>query len=70
MVLFTNSGPCRIRGEPDFKAPPAFRKRTFVSVCVVLRNDAASDHRDELALGVGVAVDISLSCLNGPMPGQ
>ena len=29
-----------------------------------------SDHRDELALGVGIAVDVSLRCLDRAMPGQ
>ena len=29
-----------------------------------------SDHRDELALCVGVAIDVPLGCLDRPMPGQ
>ena len=34
------------------------------------RRRPASDHRDELALGVGIAVDVSLSCLDRAMTGQ
>jgi hypothetical protein len=30
----------------------------------------SSDHRNELALSVGVAVDVLLGCLDRPMPGQ
>jgi hypothetical protein len=30
----------------------------------------ASDHRDELALGIAVAVDVSLGRLDRPMPGE
>jgi hypothetical protein len=29
-----------------------------------------SDQRDEFALGIGIAIDVSLSGLNGPMAGQ
>ena len=32
--------------------------------------NTASNHRDELALHIGVAVDVPLSCLNGAVTGQ
>jgi hypothetical protein len=34
------------------------------------RRALALDHRYELALGVGIAVDVPLGCLNGPMASQ
>jgi hypothetical protein len=35
-----------------------------------LNCNLASDHCHELALGIGIAIDVPLSCLNGPMASQ
>ena len=56
----------RIRRDPDL-GPPALHER---SLSLVVLEATPSDQRDELALGIGIAVDVPLGRLDRSMSGQ